>query len=164
LVEDSVVRRDVEEPFVRRSRLPEIVRLDLRAVIAGNNVARRRVLALVERYRPDVVKGVIRKIVDDGEKRFLDRLRKCHDGAWSSVNYLEVAKTGNRRTYKSVVTMTKEADKLVFRATRAPIPNRGPSTSRTPPSAAGPCARSTRSSFTRPYTPWAAPSGTSSSS
>lgn len=57
----------------------------------------------------------MREIIGDGEKRFLDRLRQCHDGAWSSVNYLEVAKTGDRRTYKSVVTMTKEGDKLVFR-------------------------------------------------
>jgi N-methylhydantoinase B len=115
LVEDGLVRRDVEEQFVRRSRLPDLVRLDLRAVIAGNNVAKRRILGLLERYGPDVVKAVMRKIIDDGEKRFLERLRKCHDGVWSSVNYLEVAKTGDRRTYRSVVTMTKEGDKLVFR-------------------------------------------------
>lgn len=115
LVEGGVVRSDIEDEFVRRSRLPDLVRLDLRAVIAGNTVARRRVQGLIERYGPEVVKAVMRKIGNDGEARFLERLRSCADGTWTSVNYLEVAKTGDRSTYKSVVTMEKRGDQLTFR-------------------------------------------------
>jgi N-methylhydantoinase B len=114
LVEGGMVRHDIEDEFVRRSRLPDLVRLDLRAVIAGNTVATRRVQGLISRYGPDVVKAVMRKIASDGEARFLDRLRTCADGSWTAVNYLEVAKTGDRSTYKSVVTMTKEGDHLTF--------------------------------------------------
>lgn len=115
LVERGVMRRDIEEQFVRRSRLPDLVRLDLRAVVAGNTVARRRILELIGRYGPEVVKAVMRKISLDGETRFLERLRTCADGTWTSVSYLEVAKTGDRKTYKSVVTMEKTGDRLTFR-------------------------------------------------
>jgi N-methylhydantoinase B len=115
IMERGVVRRDIEEAFVRQSRLPDLVRLDLRAVFAGNTVARRRVQGLLERYGPDLVKAVMHKIASDGETRFVERLRTCADGSWTSVNYLEVAKTGDRQTYKSVVTMEKDGDRLTFR-------------------------------------------------
>jgi N-methylhydantoinase B len=115
IVENGELRRDVEEQFVRRSRTPEVVRLDLRAVIAGNTVAKRRIVELVERNGPETVKAVMRKIADDGESQFVDRLDTCADGSWTTVNYLEVATIGDRKTYKSLVTMTKEGDRLVFR-------------------------------------------------
>lgn len=114
IVEGGTIRRDIEEMFLRRSRLPDLVKLDLRAIISGNNVARRRVLALVERYGAATVKAVMRRIVDDGESKFLERLRQIPDGAWRTVNFLEVARTGDRRTYRSALAVTKTEDTLTF--------------------------------------------------
>jgi N-methylhydantoinase B len=114
LVEGGRIRRDIEEEFLRRSRLSKIVALDLRATIAGNTVARERILGLVERYGPETVKAAMRRIVSDGEQIFLRRLRSCPDGVWRDTNYLEVARTGDRKTYKAVLTMTKSGDRLIF--------------------------------------------------
>src|SRR6266705_2283715 len=61
-------RRDIEELYLRASRKPEAVALDFRAQLAGNITARERVLALIRRYGPEVVKGVMRKILDNGER------------------------------------------------------------------------------------------------
>lgn len=114
IVEKGVIRRDIEDMFLRRSRLPELVKLDLRAIISGNNVARRRILQLLERYGPATVKAVMRRIIDDGERKFLERLRHLPDGTWRTVNFLEVARTGDRRTYKSELAVTKKGDTLAF--------------------------------------------------
>src|SRR5947209_4312058 len=60
IVEGNEIRRDIEELYLRASRKPEAVALDFRAQLAGNITARDRVLALIGRYGPEVVKGVMR--------------------------------------------------------------------------------------------------------
>ena len=114
MVEDGEIRPDLEAQFLRRSRLPDLVALDLRAVVAGNTVAKNRVLALLERYGPAVVKGVMRRIISSGEERFLRRLEGLPDGVWRDVNYLEVARTGDRGAYKVALELRKEGDRLTF--------------------------------------------------
>src|SRR2546426_10376180 len=67
IVERGELRRDIEGVYLRASRKPYLVALDLRAQIAGNNTAKRRILGLIRRYGPEVVKGVMRKIIDNAE-------------------------------------------------------------------------------------------------
>ena len=50
IVEGGVLRKDVERGYLRRTRLPHLDGLDLKAMIAGCNVAVERVQALAERY------------------------------------------------------------------------------------------------------------------
>ena len=59
--------------------------LDLRAEIAGCNVARERLLALIARYGAETIKGVMRKLQDDSEKAFLRRLQTIPDGTWKGI-------------------------------------------------------------------------------
>src|SRR2546423_382270 len=49
IVEGGETRRDVEDVYLRRSRAPALVGLDLRAHIASNNVAKQRIHELVDR-------------------------------------------------------------------------------------------------------------------
>jgi N-methylhydantoinase B len=114
MVEDGEIRPDVEDQFLRRSRLPDICALDLRAVVAGNTVAKQRMLGLLERYGPGVVKAVMRRIISSGEDRFLRRLHDLPDGVWRDVNFLEVAKTGDRHAYQVALEVRKEGDRLTF--------------------------------------------------
>jgi N-methylhydantoinase B len=114
VVENGKLRRDIEEEWVRRSRIPELVALDLRAVIAGNNVARSRILALVERYGASTVKAVMRKTVDDAENRFVEQLGLIPNGTWTARNYLEVAGPGDRGAYQCVLTLEKRGETLTF--------------------------------------------------
>src|ERR1700730_5577996 len=56
IVEAGQLREDVERGYLRRTRLPNLVGLDLKAMIAGCNVAAERVQELVGRYgRPLVL-------------------------------------------------------------------------------------------------------------
>ncbi len=88
--------------------------LDLRAQIAGNVTASRRITKLIERYGPDVVKGVMRKIIDTAEAAFLQKMAKLPDGIFRERTYVEVARVGDRSTYQVLLTMEKRGDQLVF--------------------------------------------------
>lgn len=114
IMERGKLRADVSDVFVRRSRLPQSVALDLRAVIAGNTVAKNRVLQLVDRYGADTVKAVMRRIVDDSERVFLDRLSQIPDGIWRERGYLEVAYPGDRGVYQGLLTLEKRGSHLYF--------------------------------------------------
>ena len=91
-----------------------MVALDFRAQLAGNNTARDRVLALIRRYGADVVKGVMRRILDNGERAFLDKLARLPDGVWRDRTYVECCRPGDRRTHRVALTLIKRGDTLTF--------------------------------------------------
>jgi N-methylhydantoinase B len=91
-------------------RNPEMVALDLRSMIACNNVARERMLTLIEKYGAPTVDTVCRMLIDQSEARLRERLRELPDGRWQSRQYLEV----KGETYKVLLTMTKNVDSLTF--------------------------------------------------
>jgi N-methylhydantoinase B len=114
IVERGELRKDIEGVYLRASRKPYLVALDLRAQIAGNNTAKKRILGLIQRYGADVVKGVMRKIIDNAETAFVAKLAKVPDGTWRERSYVEVAYVGDRKTYQVMLTMQKQGDKLIF--------------------------------------------------
>src|SRR5215831_7985347 len=114
IVERGELRRDIEAVYLRASRKPYLVALDLRAQIAGNNTAKKRILHLIQRYGADVVKGVMRKIIDTAEQAFVAKLARVPDGTWRERSYVEVAYVGDRKTYQVMLTMRKQGDTLIF--------------------------------------------------
>jgi N-methylhydantoinase B len=114
IVERGELRRDIEAVYLRASRKPYLVALDLRAQIAGNNTAKKRILGLIQRYGADVVKGVMRKIIDTAEQAFVAKLARVPDGTWRERSYVEVAYVGDRKTYQVMLTMRKQGDRLIF--------------------------------------------------
>src|SRR5438876_4143787 len=114
IVERGELRKDIEGVYLRASRKPYLMALDLRAQIAGNNTAKKRILHLIQRYGADVVKGVMRKIIDTAEQAFVAKLAKVPDGTWRERSYVEVAYVGDRKTYQALLTMRKQGDKLIF--------------------------------------------------
>lgn len=114
IVDREGVRRDVEEMYLRHSRLPRLVNLDLHAAITGNVTARARLLKLVERYGADKVKGVMRKILANGEAAFLRKLEKIPDGVWRDRVYLDVAMEGDRGLYAVQLNVRKTGDVLTI--------------------------------------------------
>lgn len=115
VVERFEIRRDIEELHVRRSRVPHLVALDLRATIAGLWTARRGVLELVDRYGASVVKKAMRKVIDDAEEAFVRRLENLPDGVWEEQGYFEVANPGDRGTYRVALQVEKRGHKLIWR-------------------------------------------------
>ena len=114
IIEGNEIRRDIEELYLRSSRKPEAVALDFRAQLAGNITARDRVLALIGRYGPEVVKGVMRRIIDNAEAAFLKKLKRLPDGVWRERSYVECCRPGDRGTYCVMLTLRKTGSKLVF--------------------------------------------------
>ena len=114
IVEQGRLREDLEEMYLRQSRLPGMLGLDLRAAVSGNLVAQKRLLELVNRYGAGIVKGVMRRIIDHAEKTFTKRLSKLPDGTWRARGYLEQALPGDRGIYPLVLTMRKTGSSLVF--------------------------------------------------
>jgi N-methylhydantoinase B len=105
---------DVEDTFLRMSRLPAMLALELRSQIAGANRARTRIEELVERYGPATVKRVMRKLIEDTERAARTRLERLPDGEWQDVVWASGAMTGDTKVYKHVLTLTKRGAELTF--------------------------------------------------
>jgi N-methylhydantoinase B len=114
LVRGFALQDDVEEMFVRRSRLRKLLSLDLRAMIASNRVAIARLTELAESYSASVVHRVIKQELDNAETEFRARLRELPDGRWSDVQLCEVSGDGDRNVYAVRGTMEKHGDDLLF--------------------------------------------------
>lgn len=109
VVERGRIRADVEREYYRRSRQPELLGLDLRANMACNNVAKRRVRELIKERGVETVKAVFEGMVDYVETRLRSRLKELPDGTWRHISYLDYDKS-----YPCKVAMTKTGGELIF--------------------------------------------------
>lgn len=114
IVRNYQLQRDVEDVYLRRSRMPKLVGLDLRAKVGANSLGHDRLRAVIRKYGPDMVKAVMRRMLREAEQKFRAKLKSLPDGTWQSFNYQEQAKQGDRGIYKIVLTMTKKDDRLNF--------------------------------------------------
>jgi N-methylhydantoinase B len=114
IIENDEIRRDIEELYLRSSRKPEMVALDFRAQLAGNTAARTRVLELIRRYGATTVKGVMKRIITNGEHAFLEKLKRLPDGVWRDRTYVECCRPGDRRTHRVAITVRKHGTHLTF--------------------------------------------------
>lgn len=114
IVEGGKLRRDIEDAYLRRSRVPKLIGLDLRAKIGANNVARDRITGLIAKYGAATVKAVMKRMMNDAESQLRNKLRRLPDGQWSAVAHQDGGRTGDRNIYKIVVAMSKRGDTLTF--------------------------------------------------
>jgi N-methylhydantoinase B len=114
IVEDGRIVEDMEALYRRCSRTPENLSLDLRATIAGNHAAATRIRGLVDKYGKNVVKGVMRRILDASQRALEEALDTIPDGVYSERLFNEVSMTGDRGTYPVVTTVTKSGRTLTF--------------------------------------------------
>ena len=110
LVSGGTVNRDVLDTLLNMVRSPEMVALDIASMIACNNVARERMLALIEKYGHDTVDMACRTLIQQSEDLLRRRLRDLPDGEWHSRQHLSVRDD----VYRVVLKMTKRGDELEF--------------------------------------------------
>jgi N-methylhydantoinase B len=110
LVRGGDVCRDVMDTILNMVRSPEMVSLDLRSMIACNNVARDRMQALFRKYGATTVDTACATLIEQSETLFRARLRELPDGSWQSRQYMDV----KGETARVVLTMTKTDDRLIF--------------------------------------------------
>jgi N-methylhydantoinase B len=110
LIDRGRVCEDVFDTFLNMVRVPELVALDIRSMIACNNVARQRLQALYDKYGPAVVDEVSRNLIAQSEALLRARLRELPDGRWIARQYMDVA----GEPLEIRLAMTKRDDALEF--------------------------------------------------
>jgi N-methylhydantoinase B len=110
IVQGGEVLEDVMDTFLNMVRSPDMVALDINSMIACNNVARSRMLALFEKYGHETVDRACGMLIDQSERQLRARLLELPDGQWQSRQYMSVGDEVS--TVR--LTMTKRGDTLAF--------------------------------------------------
>ena len=108
IVERGTLRKDLEREYLRRSRTPHLLALDLRAKWAACNVARERLAQLIAEYDVETVTQAMEDMLNYAEAKFRARLAELPDGTWRHITYLDF----DGRTYPIRMAMTKAGDRL----------------------------------------------------
>ena len=113
LAEEGTIRWDVAEAFVRASREPDSILLNVKSALAGLRAMRDQVAEMLTEFGPDVVKGVMRKAIADCSRVVGERLGRIPDGSWSERLYVTGLMPGEGATHQEVITLTKRGDRLL---------------------------------------------------
>jgi N-methylhydantoinase B len=119
IVERGVMRRDIEDDFLTRSRTRVQNAVDLKAMVGAHNAMTRRLQSLAERYGADTVVEALDRVIATAELKLRGILREVPDGRWSCENFIDYYDAGELKVYACRLTMTKEGDGLVFDFTRS---------------------------------------------
>ncbi len=117
IVERGRFRTDFDRLLRRNSRMPGIVALDIRSMIAGNNACRRDILKLVEQYGKDVVKSVMVMMIRKTSEKFKQRLSELPRGTFRSRDWNEIGGAAPElqdEVYMMECTLTNTGEKLIF--------------------------------------------------
>ncbi|OIJ28017.1 hydantoinase B/oxoprolinase family protein [Nocardioides luteus] len=114
VVKDFDLQDDVVDVWIRRSRVPMLVNLDLRAKVGSNTVGRKRLEEVISQYGADTVKAVMKRMMADAEGRLRGKLGELPDGTWQATGYQDQSHEGDRGVHKITVAMTKQDDHLTF--------------------------------------------------
>ncbi|HEX7053178.1 MAG TPA: hydantoinase B/oxoprolinase family protein [Burkholderiales bacterium] len=110
LVHKGETCTDVLDTLLNMVRSPEMVALDIRSMIACNNVAGERLTALLGKYGEAVVTAVGEELIRQSETLLRQRLRELPDGRWTARQYMDV----EGRPLQIRLAMTKQGDSLTF--------------------------------------------------
>ncbi|GAA4283803.1 hydantoinase B/oxoprolinase family protein [Brevibacterium daeguense] len=112
IVEAGTLRKDIEAAYLRQSRAPSMVAIDLRGQIAGVEFARSEILRACEQFGAATVRSTMARILDSAQQDFAELLKTIPDGTWTQVRYFDENLPGDRRTHRMQVNFHKEGDRL----------------------------------------------------
>jgi N-methylhydantoinase B len=110
LVAGGELRQDIFETILNMVRSPEMVALDLRSMIACNNVTKDRMHDLIAKYGYETVAQAGDKLVTQSEELLRSRIAELPKGKWQSRQYMEV----DGKTHKVCLTMENDGSVLTF--------------------------------------------------
>ena len=112
LVDEGVLRDDILDAWTRRSRLPDLISLEVKSQLAGLNFARRRLRQILDEYGPARVKGAMHRMTENTARAVGRRLARLPDATWRDERYLCGAKTGDFGLYRICLSLIKRGDRL----------------------------------------------------
>ncbi len=114
LGENGVVREDLLDAWVRRSRISGLMTIEVKAQVAGVTLAKRRLLDMVRRYGAQVVKGGMQRMISDTADAVRSRLQEIPDGEWRDTRYIAGAHPDDKKLYRICMTMKKSGDRVLI--------------------------------------------------
>ena len=112
LVDEGVLRDDILDAWTRRSRLPDLIALEVKSQLAGLNFARRRMRQILDEYGPARVKGAMHRMTENTARAVGRRLARLPDATWRDERYLCGARTGDFGIYRICLSLIKRGDRL----------------------------------------------------
>src|SRR5439155_22687997 len=112
IVEGERIRRDIETEYVIRSRTPQQVALDLRALIAANNRLVARLEELFAAYGAAAIAQAFEDVVEFSYLHLVTRLRQVPDGEWDSTVWLDYPEDRGVDFYRCRLVVRKTGDHL----------------------------------------------------
>jgi len=113
ICEGGVIRKDIETTVKNMTRQPELLVLELRARMAANNAAEKRLLDTIREFGIETLLAVFEELPVYSEKRIRQRLRSLPDGEFSAVHYFESVVEGEG-TLAVKCKLTKHDDDLTL--------------------------------------------------
>jgi N-methylhydantoinase B len=117
IVDGGRFRTDFDRMLRRNSRMPGIVALDVRSMIAGNNACHRDLHKLIDRYGKDVVKSVMITMIKKTSEKFRARIKELPHGTFRARDWNEIGGAAPElqdEVYQTQCTLTNDGEKLVF--------------------------------------------------
>lgn len=108
LMKDGVLQKDVERNYLRKSRLPDLLALDLRAKVAACNTLKENLANLAEQLGNDGLQELFADMIADAETLLKAKISKIPDGCWAHRIYLEF----EADVYTLRVNLTKKDDRF----------------------------------------------------
>lgn len=113
MVRQGNVQPEVLATYTRNSRLSHLVELDMRSQIAGINVVKERLFALIRGYGLETMSNVMEDCLDYQEFLLRHKLRQIPNGEWYAEDYLD--HDGHQeKLYTVRLTLTKRGENLIF--------------------------------------------------
>lgn len=110
LMRNGVIQQDVERNYINKSRVPDMVALDMRAKIAACNSLKKSIDNVYDQLGADGLIGFFDDMLNDAERLMKEMLVKIPDGVWHARGFLEF----EERSYPVVVHLRKEYDHMYF--------------------------------------------------
>jgi N-methylhydantoinase B len=117
IVRGGEIQTEAVETYLTNSRTPNLLELDLRAMVASSNVVKERLAEAWERYGIDAVTATMQDCIDYSESMLRQRLAAIPDGSWYAEDYLD-HDGHEERVYAIRLRLTKRGSTLHFDYTR----------------------------------------------
>jgi N-methylhydantoinase B len=114
IVEQGRIRKDIERELTIRSRTPQQVALDLRALIAASNRLSERLKEMMTTYGLPVVEAAFEDMIQFTRAHLAERLKAIPDGEWQSVVWLDYPDESKIELYESHLSIMKRGDRLTL--------------------------------------------------
>jgi N-methylhydantoinase B len=110
LVSRGQLRQDLFDTILNMVRSPEMVALDIRSMIACNNVAKERMGDLIEKYGIETVQQAGDLLIAHSEDLLRRRIGELPRGEWRARQYMDVEGT----SYKVCLALRNDGQRLTF--------------------------------------------------